>query len=157
MSGETFILKPSGRGRVLPPYRYVTCDDLRVVHPERRRDTGRRVGPARIVEGTGRYDHSIFHVAPREPIRRADGIESGSPHQWIAAGAATAAGVKGIVRRLREREAGELATLDEQIAATARTLQDLRDKRSETVARAWATGHVVTLAELQGRAVEASY
>lgn len=63
--------------------------------------------------------------------------------------AATAAGVKAKLRRLRPQEAARLQEIDDDIERTRQHLKELGEVRKLVLREAFERGHVVTVAELR--------
>lgn len=119
----TYLLRDYQGGITLRP-------DLSVFYEEIRRDTGRALGGVfRVVEGTGKYDKRTLNFVGGSTVR------------------ATAEGVKSTARVLREREAAELAAIDETIERLQRDLQAAKQIRSAARRNAFTKGNVVRLQE----------
>ncbi len=92
----------------------------------------------REVESTG-INRSVLHIA------------TGSAGKIVHA---TAAGVKEVVRRIRDREAVVLDELDIDIADLENRLSRMRQRRRDALRDAFNRGHVVRLAEVVAVAEE---
>lgn len=63
--------------------------------------------------------------------------------------AATAAGVKAVLRRLRPQEVAKLAEIDAEVERLKARIKELGQQRQATLREAFERGHVVTVAELR--------
>lgn len=85
-----------------------------------------------VLHGTGRFIKTRLGVMSPGSRREID---------------ATAAAVKSAVRRLREREAVEIAAIDAEIEELRSRHIEATARRKAALARGFANGHVITLAE----------
>lgn len=92
--------------------------------------------------------HESQEARPRPPrVLRADGQAGQAGRGAARTVAASAAALKGTVRRLRAQEAAGIAAADARIAAALAELADARAERKRAVAAAWVRGNVVRLNE----------
>ena len=105
---------------------------IAIRYNEHTRDTGRDVGPFKVVEGAG-WD------------RRHLIIGDGRVSAYVPA---TAAGVKSALRLIREQEAALLDELDNDIARLEDWLHSARSDRADALREAFNRGNVVRLAEV---------
>lgn len=135
---------------------YVVAEEIAVMHPAIFRKAGPQhtVGglPINRLEATGRVDSKRFDIVVRKGTT-ARGVES-SRSRDRAVAPATAAGVKKVIRVLRDQEAEKLDAIDERIEDLERQVDEARRERVEIVREAWAKGNVVRLAEMEERAEE---
>lgn len=130
---------------------YVVAEELTVHHPPILRAKGKPIGGLfQEVEGTGRFNRKRFRVAVSKGTT-ARGIEVSRGRELNDADA-TAAGVKKVVRVLRDQEAEKLDAIDTRIEDLERQVDEARAERVEIVREAWAKGNVVRLAEMEQRA-----
>jgi len=127
-------------------------------HPEINR-VKRDYGVFREVEGTGRRDRRFVRIfATRGDEDRGPQVSYAhggrSSAGAVAYTSSNAAGVKSVLRRLRPQEAEELDALDREIAELQQQLGQVRNRRMEVIQRAWASGHVVRLQEVQALITE---
>ncbi len=113
-------------------YHPVLSPDYTATRIEINRPKGKPVGGLfQMVEGTGKFVPGRLRVTLHETSESAY-IED------------SAAGVKTRLRRLREQERAELQAIDEEF-------ERLHERRKVALAKAWARGNVVTLAEVKAR------
>jgi hypothetical protein len=140
----TFLLKAShpkrGRNSVL------TADDLQVRFPRKHKPTGRRIGGLFTEVTDAGVDRKRLELYPRDG-RTGDGRPAHAAWARNEAGA-SGADLKRTIRRLRPQEAEQLAAIDARLEEAKRVLGEIRDERDEAVRKAFAKGHVVTVAEL---------
>lgn len=100
----------------------------------RYREEERRVetGFGTRIEGTGHFIKGQLEVSADGAAVRIE---------------AKADALKGAVRRVREREAAEIAAIDAELEALRQRHIELTAQRHEVLARAFRNGHVFTLAE----------
>lgn len=89
----------------------------------------------RNVERTGKYDKNTFDIF--------------NVHNYGFRFAATAAGVKAVLRRLRPQEAARLQEIDAEVEQLKARIKELGQQRQTTLREAFERGHVVTVAELR--------
>lgn len=114
---------------------YATRDNIEAAYPEKVRVVGRVGDLFNRVEGTGVY------------LR--DRLNIGTRRLTFPQVAATAAGVKSVIRRLRDREAEELAAADAKLAEAYAALERAKADREAVLATAWKNGNVVRLQEVK--------
>lgn len=133
---------------------YVVAEEIAVMFPVIYRKSGRQstIGgiPINRQESTGRRDRKRLDIVVRKGTT-ARGIES-SRSRDRAQAAATAAGVKQVIRQLRPQEAAMIDEADKEIAELEEQLAFARDNRAEIVRNAWGKAHVVRLADMRERA-----
>ena len=112
---------------------------LRLVHPEIRKLKNANLGGFRFAHtvGTGRIDRRKFDIT------------SPQVSSYVFRVAASAEGVKSVLRRLRPQEADLLEAIDRDIEQLQAQLDALRERRKDTVRTAWQRGNVVRLNEVQ--------
>ncbi len=142
----TYLMKAShpkrGRGSV------ISTEDLQVSFARRYRPK-RDLGFATEVEPAG-IDRKRLDLHAREALR---GDGSKAYDSWARnCCEASAAALKRLLRRLRPQDTEEIRELDERLAAKWGELEELQSCRDEAVRRAFSKGHVVTLAEVLGKA-----
>lgn len=141
------IVKRENLGpRMLTPYDvsdrfYVRGDDqetpkpIRCWHMEINRPTGRTIGGLfNVVERTGKYDTSHIQIGVADHSRSV-------PY--------TAAGVKTVIRRVREQEATAIQEAECAIVRLTAELEAARGALKAAQAEAFARGNVVRLAEVE--------
>lgn len=121
------------------PVRIFQASTLRVVHPEIRKLKNASLGGFRFAHsvGTGRIDRRKFDIT------------SPQVSSYVFRVAASAEGVKSVLRRLRPHEAELLDAIDRDIEHLQTQLEALRERRKETLHTAWQRGNVVRLNEVQ--------
>lgn len=133
---------------------YVVAEEIAVMFPVIFKKAGRQstIGgiPINRMESTGRRDRKRLDILVRKGTT-ARGIESSRSRDRTQA-AATAAGVKQVIRQLRPQEAEMIDAADAEIAELEEQLRFARDNRAEIVRNAWGKAHVVRLAEMRERA-----
>ena len=121
------------------PARLFQASELIAEHPEIRKTTYSNLGGFRFGHstGTGRID------------RRKLDIRSSQVSSYVFRVAATAGGVKSVLRRLRPQEAEQLDAIDADIARLQAQLDALKEQRKQALHTAWQRGNVVRLKELE--------
>jgi hypothetical protein len=121
------------------PSRLFQASILKVVHPEIRKLKQASLSGFRFAHsiGTGRID------------RRKLDISSPQISSYVFRVAASADGVKSVLRRLRPQEAALLDEIDSDIEQLQAQLDALRERRKETLHTAWQRGNVVRLKEVE--------
>lgn len=129
---------------------YIVAEEFSAHHPPILRAQGQPLaGLFQEVEGTGRFDRKRFRVSVTKGTT-ARGIEVSRGRELNDA-EATAAGVKKVVRVLRDQESEKLDAIDHRIEDLERQVDEARAERVEIVREAWAKGNVVRLSELEQR------
>lgn len=95
--------------------------------------------------GTGQYERTTLRLSAGDAEFR-PGHRTSNFYRLIPR---TAAGVKEVLRRLRDQEAAELDAIDADIAAALERVRVLAEQRREVLARAWQRGNVVRLSEVE--------
>jgi hypothetical protein len=133
---------------------YILAEEIVVSHPMICKKTGRQstIGgvPINRMESTGRRDRRRIQIVVRRSAT-ARGLEL-SRHREGVETEASAAGVKRVCRRLRDREAEEIDAIDAEIAELEERAGRTRDRRREAVRKAWRRAKFVRLAEIEERA-----
>jgi hypothetical protein len=141
-----------GRGDKRSPY--VVADEIAVCHPVIFRRAGRQstIGgiPINRMESTGRRNRRQVRIIVREGTT-ARGFQTARNRDAVET-EATAVGVKRVCRLLRDQEAAEIAEIDAEIAELEELVGKARDRRADSVRRAWGRAGVVRLAEIEERA-----
>jgi len=121
------------------PARIFQASQLGVEHPEIRRVKYSNLGGFRFGHstGTGRRDHNKLDISSPE-VR-----------SFVFRVAATAEGVKSVLRRIRPQEAQLLDAIDADIAQLQAQLEGLKQRRAEALQRAWQQGNVVRLKDVE--------
>ena len=121
------------------PARLFQASELTVEHPEIRKVTYSNLGGFRFGHstGTGRID------------RRKLDIRSPQVSGYVFRVAATAGGIKGVLRRIRPQEATALDAIDQDIADLQARLDALKELRKETLHVAWQRANVVRLKDVE--------
>lgn len=130
-----------GRGSVL------SAEEVEVRfarHHRPRRDLGFAVE----IEEAG-IDRSRLELSAPKALAGDGGPPLRAPRSEVGA---SAAALKGELRRLRPQEAEGIEALDGEIAELVAELAALRASRDEALRRAFSKGHVVTLAEVLAQA-----
>jgi hypothetical protein len=148
-NGERFLVRVDrGGGDRRSPY--LVAEEILAHHPAILRATGRAIGGLfQEVEGTGRFNRKRFRITVTKGTT-ARGNEV-SPGREGEDAAATAIGVKKVIRRLREQEAEKLDGVDRKIAELEAKVDAARRRRVEIVREAWSRGNVVRVAEMHER------
>ena len=121
------------------PSRIFQASLLRVVHPEVRKLKNASLGGFRFAHsiGTGRVDRRKFDIT------------SPQVSGYVFRVAASAEGVKTVLRRLRPQEADLLEAIDRDVEHLQAQLDALRARRKDILHVAWQRGNVVRLNEVQ--------
>jgi hypothetical protein len=126
---------------------YILAEEIAVAHPLIFREVGRVGGLFPRLESTGRRDSRRLDVRVLKGTS-ARGVETSRGRDAVES-AASAAGVKKVCRRLREREAAQLEAVDAEIARLEEQLAAARGRREKAVRSAWTKANVVRLAEME--------
>jgi hypothetical protein len=121
------------------PARIFQASELTVEHPEIRKTSYSNLGGFRFGHSTG---------TARIDRRKLD-IRSLQVSSFVFRVAATAEGVKSVLRRIRPQEAEQLDAIDADIGRLQAQLDALRDQRKQALHAAWQRGNVVRLKELE--------
>lgn len=121
------------------PARIFQADTLKVCYSEIRPVRYSNIGGFRIghTMGKSRVDRSKLDITAHEAS------------SYIFRVAATAEGIKGILRRLRPQEAELLDGIDRQIDDLQSRLSALKEDRNQALHTAWRHGNVVRLKEVE--------
>ncbi len=121
------------------PARIFQASQLRVEHPEIRKVKYSNLGGFRFGHstGTGRIDRARLDISSPE-VR-----------SFVFRIAATAEGVKSVLRRIRPQEAGLLDAIDADLARLQTQLDALKQRRADILHRAWQHGNVVRLKDVE--------
>jgi len=121
-----------------PPLTFQAAE-LKVEHPEVMRTTYTNLGGFRFGHSTGigKFDRTKLDI-------RSPQISS-----YVFRVAATADGVKAVLRRLRSDEAADLDLIDAEIEDLQAQLAALKERRKQVIELAWHKAHVVRLIEVE--------
>ena len=125
--------------RYRKPARIFQASELMVEHPEIRKIRYSNLGGFRFGHstGTGHFD------------RRKLDIRSPQASSYVFRVAATAEGVKSVLRRIRLQAAEHLDAIDADIAQLQAQIEALQARRKQVLRSAWQHGNVVRLKELE--------